>query len=116
MGTTINSPNSGPDRETFGRAKFLTNSLNRSLWFTVRLPVVSKLHPAERLLCIVEPLGINISLGGKLRMKNLLRSLTALALATSGLLVAVALPASASTKVVTCFKLEKNVVHTKKFH
>ena len=49
-------------------------------------------------------------------MKNLLRSLTALALATSGLLVAVALPASASTKVVTCFKLEKNVVHTKKFH
>ncbi|HVA52507.1 MAG TPA: phosphate ABC transporter substrate-binding protein PstS [Acidimicrobiales bacterium] len=49
-------------------------------------------------------------------MKNLLRSLTALALATSGLLVAVALPASASTKVVTCFRLEKNVVHTAKFH
>jgi len=49
-------------------------------------------------------------------MKNLFRSLTALALATSGLLVAVALPASASTKVVTCFRLEKNVVHTNKFH
>jgi phosphate transport system substrate-binding protein len=51
-------------------------------------------------------------------MKNLLRSLTALALATSGLLVVVSLPASATTKgkVVTCFRLEKNVVHTAKFH
>lgn len=51
-------------------------------------------------------------------MKNLLRSLTALTIATSGLLVAVALPASAATKtkIVTCFKLEKNVVHTKRFH
>jgi len=51
-------------------------------------------------------------------MKNLLRSLTAIALATSGLLVAVALPASATTKtkIVTCFRLEKNVVHTAKFH
>ncbi|HVB52550.1 MAG TPA: phosphate ABC transporter substrate-binding protein PstS [Acidimicrobiales bacterium] len=49
-------------------------------------------------------------------MKNLLRSLTALALAISGLLVVVALPASATTKVVTCFRLEKNVVHTAKFH
>lgn len=49
-------------------------------------------------------------------MKNLLRSLTALALAASGLLVAVALPAGATTKVVTCFRLEKNVVHTHRFH
>jgi phosphate transport system substrate-binding protein len=49
-------------------------------------------------------------------MKNLLRSLTALALATSGLLVAVSLPAGATTKVVTCFRLERNVVHTHKFH
>ena len=51
-------------------------------------------------------------------MKNLFRLLTALALATSGLLVVVALPANATTsgKIVTCFKLEKNVVHTKKFH
>jgi phosphate transport system substrate-binding protein len=42
----------------------------------------------------------------------------ALALATGGLLVAVALPASATTKAktVTCFRLEKNVVHTAKFH
>jgi len=51
-------------------------------------------------------------------MRNLLRSLTALALVASGLVVALSLPASASTKtkVVTCFRLEKNVVHTKKFH
>ncbi len=51
-------------------------------------------------------------------MKNLLRSLTALALATSGLLAVASLPASAATKgkIVTCFRLEKNVVHTAKFH
>ncbi|HUZ40032.1 MAG TPA: phosphate ABC transporter substrate-binding protein PstS [Acidimicrobiales bacterium] len=49
-------------------------------------------------------------------MRNLLRSLTALALVSSGAIVALSLPASASTKIVTCFKLEKNVVHTKKFH
>jgi phosphate transport system substrate-binding protein len=50
-------------------------------------------------------------------MKNLLRSLTAIALATSGLLVVMSLPASAAkTKVVTCFRLENNVVHTAKFH
>lgn len=51
-------------------------------------------------------------------MKNLLRSLTALAIATSGLLVAVSMPASAATKtkIVTCFRLEKNVVHTARFH
>ena len=49
-------------------------------------------------------------------MRNLLRSLTALALASSGLVVALSLPAGASTKLVTCFKLEKNVVHTHKFH
>ncbi|MHB8380481.1 MAG: phosphate ABC transporter substrate-binding protein PstS [Acidimicrobiales bacterium] len=49
-------------------------------------------------------------------MKNLIRSLTALALATSGLLVVMAPPAGATAKVVTCFRLEKNVVHTKKFH
>jgi phosphate transport system substrate-binding protein len=51
-------------------------------------------------------------------MKNLVRSLTALALAAGGLLAVVALPASAATKAktVTCFRLEKNVVHTAKFH
>lgn len=49
-------------------------------------------------------------------MRNLLRSLTALALVSSGAIVALSLPASASTKIVTCFRLEKNVVHTKKFH
>lgn len=49
-------------------------------------------------------------------MKNLFRSLTAFALAMSGLIIAVSLPAGASSKVVTCFKLESNVVHTKKFH
>jgi len=49
-------------------------------------------------------------------MRNLLRSLTALALVSSGLVVALSLPAGASTKLVTCFKLEKNVVHTHKFH
>jgi phosphate transport system substrate-binding protein len=50
-------------------------------------------------------------------MKKALSSLTALALATSGLLVATTLPASATAKkITTCFKLERNVVHTKKFH
>ncbi|NNN01452.1 MAG: phosphate ABC transporter substrate-binding protein PstS [Acidimicrobiaceae bacterium] len=53
-------------------------------------------------------------------MKNLLRSLTAIAIATSGLLVAVTLPSSAATKhktkIVTCYKLQSNVVHTSRFH
>lgn len=50
-------------------------------------------------------------------MKNLFRSLTALALAVGGLLSVVALPAGASSKkIVTCFRLESNVVHTAKFH
>ncbi len=51
-------------------------------------------------------------------MRNLLRSITALALVASGLVAALSLPANASTKskIVTCFQLQKNVVHTKRFH
>ncbi|OYV61353.1 MAG: phosphate ABC transporter substrate-binding protein PstS [Actinobacteria bacterium 21-73-9] len=49
-------------------------------------------------------------------MKTLLRSLTAGALAVGGLLSVATLPASAAPKkIVTCFRLEKNVVHTHRF-
>jgi phosphate transport system substrate-binding protein len=49
-------------------------------------------------------------------MKNLLKLLTAGVLAVSGLVTLASIPASAAPKkIVTCFKLESNVVHTKKF-
>ena len=50
-------------------------------------------------------------------MKNLLRTLTALSLATAGLLAAVSVPASAASKSksVTCYKLVNNKVVAKSF-
>ena len=49
-------------------------------------------------------------------MKTLLRSLTAGALAVGGLLSIASFPASAAPKkIVTCFRLENNVVHTHRF-
>ena len=50
-------------------------------------------------------------------MKNLFRSLAAIALAVSGLLAVVSAPASAGTgkKSVVCYRLVSNKVHAKRF-
>src|ERR1039458_4264346 len=59
----------------------------------------------------------SLSLGGKFRMKNLFRSLAAVALAVAGLLAVVSAPASAAThkKSVVCYRLKSNKVQSKRY-
>jgi phosphate transport system substrate-binding protein len=59
----------------------------------------------------------SLSLGGKFRMKNLFRSLAAVALAVAGLLTVVSAPASATTakKSVVCYRLKSNKVQSKRY-
>src|ERR1700693_2269517 len=59
----------------------------------------------------------SLSLGGKFRMKNLFRSLAAVALAVAGLLAVVSAPARAAShkKSVVCYRLKSNKVQSKRF-
>jgi len=59
----------------------------------------------------------SLSLGGKFRMKNLFRSLAAVALAVAGLLAVVSAPANAAThkKSVVCYRLKSNKVQSKRY-
>src|SRR5665213_1774155 len=60
----------------------------------------------------------SLSLGGKFRVKNLFRSLAAVALAVAGLLAVVSAPASAGTshkKTVVCYRLKSNKVQSKRY-